>query len=67
MGMSKEAAVHLRLWVSFLMVMRVVEQGQCIREKSMVHTAVSQVQPFSTNSEWRAVRLSISSKLPVAK
>ena len=42
-GMAMESRVHLALFVSLPMVRQVVEQGQCIREKSMVHTAVSPV------------------------
>ena len=49
-GTRKETAVHFQLCVSLRMVRQVVEQGQCISEKSIVHTAVSQVQPWSTRS-----------------
>ena len=66
-GMAMESRVHLALFVSLPMVRQVVEQGQCIREKSMVHTAVSQVQPWSTRSCRRASRLSNSSRLPVER
>ena len=49
-GIRNETAVHLRLPDSFLMVMQAVPQGQCINEKSMVQTAVSQVQPLDTSN-----------------
>ena len=49
-GIIKESTVHLKLFVSFFIVIRVVEQGQCIREKSMVLTAVIQVQPFADSN-----------------
>ena len=49
-GVSMETRVHLRLPVSFFMVMQVVAQGQCIRENSSMETAVVQLQPFCTSS-----------------
>ena len=61
MGIKKPRRVHFRLPVSFLMERRVVEQGQCIREKVMVHRAVSPVQPLSTKI-WRSVVRSPSSE-----
>ena len=48
-GTRKDMAVHFRLPDSLRMVRRVVVQGQCIREKSMVLTAVIQVQPLFTS------------------
>ena len=53
-GIRKAAAVHFQLPVSLWMVRQVVEQGQCSREKSIVHTAVSHVHPLATSSSWRA-------------
>ncbi|CAI3548578.1 hypothetical protein CNEO3_1020012 [Clostridium neonatale] len=44
-GTKNETAVHFKLWVSFFIVRHVVLHGQCIREKSITFTAVSQVQP----------------------
>ena len=44
-GRAAARKVHFRLPVSFFMVSRVVEQGQCMREKVMVQMAVTQVQP----------------------
>ena len=41
-GSTAASAVHLRLPVSFLMVISVVAQGQCISEKSMVQRAVTE-------------------------
>ena len=65
-GTAKEMAVHFRLFVSFPMVIQVVEQGQCISENKMVHTAVNHVQPLSTKSACNCVRSLISMRLPVA-
>ena len=66
-GTAKETAVHFRLCVSLWIVRQVVEQGQCIKENSMVQIAVSQVQPLSTSS-WRSwARSFISNILPVHK
>ena len=41
-------------------------QGQCISEKSMVQTAVTQVQPLATRSSFNCARLSNSRMLPWA-
>ena len=65
-GTAKEIAVHFKLFVSFPMVIQVVEHGQCIKENSIVHIAVSQVQPLLTNSVCSCVRSLISVRLPVA-
>lgn len=65
-GTRKEIRVHFQLWVSFFMVRQVVLQGQCIREKSMTHMAVSQVHPLVTNSSRNWLKLSNSIILPVA-
>ena len=55
-----------RLPDSLRMVRRVVVQGQCIREKSMVLTAVIQVQPLFTSKSLSCARLSNSKRLPCA-
>lgn len=44
-GTANETRVHFQDFVSFLMVRQVVEQGQCMMEKSMTEIAVTQVQP----------------------
>ena len=65
-GTRKDTRVHLKLPDSFLMVRRVVVQGQCIRENSMVLTAVIQVHPLFTRSSFNCARLSNSRILPWA-
>lgn len=65
-GTRKDITVHLRLPDSFRIVRRVVVQGQCIREKSMVLTAVIQVQPLFTSNSLSCARLSNSRRLPWA-
>lgn len=65
-GSAAARAVHFKLPVSFLMVRSVVEQGQCIREKSIVLMAVIQVQPLLTKSSLICERLSSSRMLPCA-
>ena len=66
-GKTAASAVHFQLWVSLRMVSRVVEQGQCIREKSMVEPAVIQVHPWSKNRAFSSSRLSMDTKLPCAR
>ena len=63
---DSETAVHLKLLVSFAIVIQVVEHGQCIRENNIVHTAVNQVHPLSTKSVCNCVKSLISVRLPVA-
>ena len=46
-GIAAESNVHFQLPVSFLIVNMVVEQGQCIRENSIMLTAVVHVHPFA--------------------
>ena len=46
-GIAAAAAVHFRLAVSFFIVRRVVEQGQCIRININTHTAVAESQPWA--------------------
>ena len=47
-GKIKETAVQKWLCVSFFIVKRVVEHGQCIRENRIKQTAVVYVQPLQT-------------------
>lgn len=56
--------IHLRLPVSFFMVKSVVEQGQCIRQNSTTHTAVTQVHPFWVSSAESEANESYSNRLP---
>ena len=65
-GSAAASPVHFQLPVSFLIVSRVVEQGQCISEKSMTLTAVTQVHPLATNSCFISARLPSSRILPWA-
>jgi len=64
-GTRNDTSVHLVLPVSLRMVRHVVLHGQCISENSMVHAAVSQVQPFSTNSARSSAKLSSSISAPL--
>ena len=66
-GISAARAVHRRLPVSFQMVRQVVEHGQCARENSAMHTAVSPVQPLSVSSCPRPARLSHSVRVPLER
>lgn len=66
-GIKNESAVHLKLPVSFLIVRQVVAHGKCMREKSMVHTAVTQVHPFASSSVRSSARFDRSIRLPVDK
>ena len=66
-GRAMDRAVHLMLLVSLAMVRQVVEQGQWARENSMVHTAVSHVQPWSASRVFSAARFSYSTRLPVER
>ena len=65
-GIRKESPVHFQLWVSFFIVKQVVLHGQCINENNITFTAVSQVHPLAINSCLSCVKLSNSTKLPVA-
>ena len=65
-GTSAEIIVHLILCVSFFIVNIVVEQGQCIKENSIMLIAVIHVQPLSTNNCFNTDRLSSSSIFPFA-
>ena len=66
-GRRAASIVHFQLPVSFLMVRSVVEHGQCMREKSMVHSAVVIVHPWETNSAFISGRLPVSAMLPSAR
>ena len=59
-GIRAARAVHLRLPVSFFIVSRVVEHGQCISIKISTQRAVPAVQPFARKM------LCISSRLTEA-
>lgn len=63
-GIAKASAVYFHPPVSFRMVSSVVEQGQCIREKSSVLTAVAHVQPLAVSSARISGRLSMEKRLP---
>lgn len=43
-GIRKDSKVHFQLPLSFLIVNKVVEQGQCIRENNIIDPAVIHVQ-----------------------
>ena len=66
-GSRNDASVHFRLPVSFFMVISVVAQGQCSREKSMVHSAVTGVQPFAVSMACMDVRFPVSTRLPAER
>ena len=63
-GIMKESNVHLTLEHSFFIVRQVVEQGQCIKQKSDVQRAVSQVHPLLKNSVFNSAKFSYSTRLP---
>ena len=65
-GNTAPRTVQPRLPVSFFMVKRVVEQGQCSREKSITHPAVTAVQPFWASNAPKAAVSPISARLPPA-
>ena len=50
-GKRNETSVHLRLWLSFFIVMSVVEHGQCISENTIAQSAVTFVQPAEERME----------------
>ena len=66
LGRTAARRVHLKLPVSFFIVIRVVAHGQCIREKIMVHTAVEMVQPFAVKISRSAYMPGVSAILPDA-
>ncbi len=63
-GRAKDSSVQRRLFVSWYMVIRVVEQGQWNRENARVQAAVTQVQPCPASSSFNAGRLSGSDRIP---
>lgn len=48
-GTMADIKVQKRLFVSFFMVIKAVEQGQCIKQNTMVQIAVVVVQPLLTS------------------
>ena len=66
-GRMAESAVHRQLPVSFRIVSRVVEQGQCMREKAIVQSAVLRLQPLAVKSVFISMRLSVPERLPSAR
>ena len=64
-GIKKDNAVHFQLPVSFFIVQHVVPHGKCISENSIVHIAVTQVQPLATSKLYKSERESNSFMLPV--
>ena len=65
-GMTAARSVHFILPVSFFIVIKVVEHGQCIREKMIVFIAVTKVQPLASNISLRMLREGISLTAPSA-
>ena len=63
-GISAANTLHFILPVSFFMVISVVEHGQCISEKVIVHIAVMGVQPFAINNSFIMERLAASLSVP---
>ena len=57
-GKSAQIIVQNPLFVSLYMVMREVEQGQCIRENKRTHMAVVQFQPWSRRSSFSCTMFS---------
>ena len=60
----KVKKVYFTDFVSEYMVQRVVPQGKWSRENSITENAVSQVQPLSRRSPFRAIMLSNSNIAP---
>lgn len=56
-GKKNASAVHFKLFVSFFIVQQVVAQGKCNKEKSIVQTAVNQVQPLLINNVFSSLKL----------
>ena len=63
-GKRNETMVHLKLPLSFWMVMSVVEHGQCIRIKTTAHIAVVMVQPLAPRIEPIDAKLSVDVRTP---
>ncbi len=66
-GSTIENIAHLRLPVSFFIVIQVVEHGQCSSENNITHIAVTQVQPLLTSNSCITVMFPISVSVPVAR
>lgn len=66
-GITADNAAHLKLLVSFFIVINVVEHGQCISENIIVFIAVSQVQPLFMKISFISKILSIPTIVPFAK
>lgn len=66
-GSRAANTVHFQLPVSFLMVQSVVEHGQCISEKSMVHRAVVAVHPLAVKRAFISMKFPVSAMLPSAR
>ena len=56
-GIKNASAVHFRLPDSFLIVIRVVEQGKCDNENIIKQIAVIIVQPLLTKTFFKSKRL----------
>ena len=56
-GIKKAAIVHFILPLSFFIVRQAVEQGQCIKLKSMVDKAVIKVHPLATSNPFNSSRV----------
>ena len=65
-GITAAKTVHFKLPVSFFIVSRVVEHGQCISEKIMVLSAVIKVHPLFTNNSRICIIFPVSVKQPFA-
>ena len=66
MGKIAAKAVHFKLPVSFFIVIKVVEHGQCISENITIQMAVVMFQPLSVKSVLSCNKLSYSVNVPVA-
>jgi len=64
-GRRKAIIVHFMLPLSFFTVISVVEQGQCISENSITHTAVMEVHPCDVSNSESAFRSVISVSVPL--
>ena len=66
-GNSAERSVHFILPVSFFIVIRVVEHGQCISENSITFMAVTMFQPFEISMLFNSEIFGTSVKTPCDK
>ena len=60
----KASNVHFKLPVSFFMVISVVEHGQCINEKIIMHIAVFIVHLFIISTSRSSIKLFVSINSP---